>query len=45
MDSFRVTTTSFSRNNWCCIACSVSHAILPRKRNKVQWEGGGRSSF
>jgi len=39
-DSFRVTTTSFSRNNWCCIACSVSHAILPRKRNKGQWEGG-----
>jgi hypothetical protein len=40
MESFRVTTTSFSRNNWCCIACSVSHAILPRKRNKIQWEGG-----
>ncbi len=40
MDSFRVTTTSFSHNNWCCIACSVSHAILPRKKDKVQWEGG-----
>ncbi len=40
MESFRVTTTSFSRNNWCCIACSVSHVILPKKRNKIQWEGG-----
>ncbi len=45
MESFRVTTTSFSRDNWCCIACSVSHAILPKKRNKIQWEGGSEDIF
>jgi hypothetical protein len=39
--SFSIATASFQPRTWCCVSCSVSHTLLPKKRNISQW-GGGR---
>jgi hypothetical protein len=47
MADFAITTASFRPESWRCISCSISHPILPKKRNFGQWGGGegGRHSF
>jgi hypothetical protein len=35
-----VKSTSFERENFVCLSCNSGHKLLPRKRNKGQWEGG-----
>jgi hypothetical protein len=40
MSTYSIATSSFTPATWCCIACSVKHTILPKKRNVNQWEGG-----
>jgi len=37
MSTFSIATSSFTPATWCCIACSVKHTILPKKRNVNQW--------
>ena len=40
MSSSIVKSTSFEKDNFVCLSCNSGHKILPRKRNKGQWEGG-----
>jgi hypothetical protein len=40
MSSSIVKSTSFEKDNFVCLSCNSGHKLLPRKRNKGQWEGG-----
>jgi hypothetical protein len=40
MSSSIVKSTSFEKDNFVCLSCISGHKLLPRKRNKGQWEGG-----
>ena len=40
MSSSIVKSTSFEKENFVCLSCNSGHKLLPRKRNKGQWEGG-----
>ena len=35
-----VSTSSFRTEDWSCVACSVPHKLLPRRRNFTQWTKG-----
>ncbi len=37
-----VSTTSFTRSDWICTSCDVGHKLLPRRRNKPQWNKVGK---